>query len=209
MRWLSSGFEIIFSKHDKCPIREVTKSLQHTKIYPPTTSIIFKIKNQFFNMHIWPHMCMITPIYCLFPRSSQERIETLCRRCLRLIHYLFQCSTVDLQHYFRLPTLEQLYKNAKNNEWKTSNCTTNRSLWNLLYKINVYSTSYMGTFGQKDLFAIRHLDVQIAIVISRSRLLNLFWPIMDIRNTHTIHTMGDLLFSLTDNFLTLFYIPIC
>ena len=53
---------------------------------------------------------MMATIYCLFSNTSQERLAAFYRRCLRLIHLLFQCPTEDLHRHFHLPTIEKRYK---------------------------------------------------------------------------------------------------
>jgi hypothetical protein len=69
-----------------------------------------RLKMKFFNTYIWPHLYMISTIYCLLSKTSRERLAAFYRRCLRLIHLLFQCPTEDLHHHFQLPTLEKRYK---------------------------------------------------------------------------------------------------
>jgi hypothetical protein len=69
-----------------------------------------KLKMKIFNTYIWPHMYMMGTIYCLLSNTSRERLAAFYRRCLRMIHYLFQCPTEDLHHHFKLPTLEKRYK---------------------------------------------------------------------------------------------------
>ncbi|CAF1452565.1 unnamed protein product [Adineta steineri] len=71
-----------------------------------------KLKMKFFNTYIWPHMYMMATIYCLFPNTSCERVAAFYRRCLRLIHCLFQCPTVDLHQHFQLPTIEKRFKKS-------------------------------------------------------------------------------------------------
>jgi hypothetical protein len=63
-----------------------------------------KLKMKFFNTYIWPHMHMMATIYYL-SNTARERLAAFYRRCLRLIHFLFQCPTVDLHHHFQLPTI--------------------------------------------------------------------------------------------------------
>jgi hypothetical protein len=70
----------------------------------------FKLKMKFFNTYIWPHMYMMATIYCLLSKTSQERLAAFYRRCLRLIHCLFQCPTEELHRHFQLPTIEQRYR---------------------------------------------------------------------------------------------------
>jgi hypothetical protein len=69
-----------------------------------------ELKIKFFNTYIWPHMYMMATIYCLFSNTSRERLASFFRRCLRLIHCLFQCPTEDLHHHFHLPTIEKRFK---------------------------------------------------------------------------------------------------
>lgn len=69
----------------------------------------FKVKIKFFNTFIWPHLYMMGTTYCLFSRSSRERIAGFYQRCMKLIYYLFECSSEDLHQRFQLPTIEQKY----------------------------------------------------------------------------------------------------
>ena len=70
----------------------------------------FNLKKKFFNTYAWPHMLMLSTIYCLLSTTAQNRINGFHRRCLRLIYCLFQCSNNDLHVTFNLPTLESQYK---------------------------------------------------------------------------------------------------
>ena len=71
-----------------------------------------KLKIKFFNTYIWPHMYMMATIYCLLSTTARERLASFYRRCLRLIHCLFQWPTEDLHGHFRLHTIERRYKSC-------------------------------------------------------------------------------------------------
>lgn len=74
--------------------------------FPSATSL----KLKFFNAYVWPHLHMMSTVYCLFSKTTQNRVSGFYRRCLRLIHRLFQCPTLDLHNQFRLPTLEKKFQ---------------------------------------------------------------------------------------------------
>jgi hypothetical protein len=71
-----------------------------------------QLKLKFFNTYIWPHMYMMSTIYCLFSSTSRNRVAAFYRRCLRLIYQLFQCPTQELHDHFKLPTIEKRYKTS-------------------------------------------------------------------------------------------------
>ena len=75
-------------------------------------SSFFKLKLIFFTTYIWPHISMLSTIYCLISLYQQERLNGFYRRCLRIIYCLFQCSTSTLHHSLRLPTLVQKLQQA-------------------------------------------------------------------------------------------------
>ena len=77
-----------------------------------------ELKMKFFNTYIWPHMYMMATIYCLFSNTSRERVAAFYRRCLRLIHYLFQCPTEELHSHFHLPTIEKRFKKCLSKRMK-------------------------------------------------------------------------------------------
>ena len=86
----------------KC--RQTYQILKHIHRQYPT---FYKLKLLFFNTYIWPHLLSMATIYCLLSNSLRERIDSFYRRCLRMIYYLFGCSTNDLHVKFKLPTLEE------------------------------------------------------------------------------------------------------
>ncbi len=71
-----------------------------------------QLKMKFFNTYIWPHMYMLSTIYCLFSSTSRDRVATFYRRCIRLIYQLYRCPTQELHGHFKLPTIEKRYKNS-------------------------------------------------------------------------------------------------
>ena len=72
----------------------------------------FRLKQKFFNTYIWPHLYVLSTIYCLLSFSAQKQLNAFYRRCLRLIYSVFQCSTSDLHNSLQLPTLEFKLKNG-------------------------------------------------------------------------------------------------
>ena len=72
----------------------------------------YKPKLRFFTIYIWPHLSALASIYCLLSDSLKKRINSFYRRCLRIIYYLFQCSTIDLHTKFSLPTLEEKFQKS-------------------------------------------------------------------------------------------------
>jgi hypothetical protein len=77
-----------------------------------------RLKMKFFNTYIWPHLFIMATIYCLISNTSRERLAAFYRRCLRLIHLLFQCPTEQLHQHFHLPTLERRYKKIFNETYQ-------------------------------------------------------------------------------------------
>ena len=72
----------------------------------------FQLKQRFFNTYIWPHLYVLSTIYCLLSLSAQKQLNAFYRRCLRLIYSVFQCSTADLHTSLQLPILEFKLKNG-------------------------------------------------------------------------------------------------
>ena len=79
----------------------------------------FKLKERFFSTYIWPHIYLLSTIYCLMSFTAKQRIDGFYRRCLRIIYCLYQCSTADLHDEFRLPTLTSRYKKCLLNRVKS------------------------------------------------------------------------------------------
>jgi hypothetical protein len=79
----------------------------------------FTLKKRFFTTYIWPHIYLISTIYCLMSLTAKERINGFYRRCLRIIYCLYQCSTTDLHDTFGLPTLMSKYKKCLINRVKS------------------------------------------------------------------------------------------
>ncbi|CAF2070985.1 unnamed protein product [Rotaria magnacalcarata] len=101
-----------------------------------------KLKIKFFNTYVWPHLYMLSTIYCLFSITSRERIAAFYRRCLRLIYCLFQCPTEDLHEHFKLPTIEHRFKKCLSKRMKSiqryepifiDSVLQNKHLFNMLY----------------------------------------------------------------------------
>jgi hypothetical protein len=74
--------------------------------------MFFSLKSRFFNTYIWPHLYMLSTIYCLLSNTNKNRISAFYRRCLRLTFCLFQCPTISLHSHFALPTLEQRFRKS-------------------------------------------------------------------------------------------------
>ena len=72
----------------------------------------FRLKMRFFNTYIWPHLYMLSTIFCMLSKFLQNRVCAFYRRCLRLIFCLFECSTVDLHGTFALPTLQDRFRKS-------------------------------------------------------------------------------------------------
>ncbi|CAF2053604.1 unnamed protein product [Rotaria magnacalcarata] len=103
----------------------------------------FELKVKFFNTYIWPHLYMLSSIYCLFSITSRDRVAAFYRRCLRLINCLFQCPTDDLHDHFKLPTIEQRFKKCLSKRMRCiqlyepifiDSVLQNKHLLNILYK---------------------------------------------------------------------------
>ena len=99
-----SRWKIIFSTFNRCAISETEQILYNQ--YQSAISLKFK----FFQAYVWPHMFMMSSIYCLMSHSNQNRLDSFYRRCLRLIYCLFQCPTNDLHNHFKLPTLKDRFR---------------------------------------------------------------------------------------------------
>ena len=99
-----SRWKIIFSTFNRCAISETEQILYNQ--YQSAISLKFK----FFQAYVWPHMFMMSSIYCLMSHSNQNRLDSFYRRCLRLIYCLFQCPTDDLHNHFKLPTLKDRFR---------------------------------------------------------------------------------------------------
>ena len=69
-----------------------------------------KLKNKAFSTCVWPNMKMVSSVYCLLAKSTQNRVAAFHRKCLRLIFNLFLCPTVDLHQHFQLASVEEKYK---------------------------------------------------------------------------------------------------
>ena len=70
------------------------------------------LKLKFFNTYVWPHLYMLSTIYCMFSTTSRDRVAAFYRRCMRLIYQLFRCPTQELHSHFKLPTIEQRFKKS-------------------------------------------------------------------------------------------------
>jgi len=70
------------------------------------------LKLKFFNTYVWPHLFMMSTIYCLLSTTSQNRLSAFYRRCFRLIYCLFQCPTQELHAHFKIPTIEMRFKTS-------------------------------------------------------------------------------------------------
>ena len=71
-----------------------------------------KLKNKAFDTYVWPNMNMVSSVYCLLVKSTQNRVAAFHRKCLRLIFNLFLCPTVDLHQHSRLPSVKKKYKKS-------------------------------------------------------------------------------------------------
>lgn len=71
-----------------------------------------KLKMKFFNTYIWPHLYLTSTIYCMLSQTGQKRLASFYRRCLRMIHLLFQCPSEELHNHFNLPTIEKRFKSS-------------------------------------------------------------------------------------------------
>ena len=76
-----SRWKIIFSTFNRCAISETEQILYNQ--YQSAISLKFK----FFQAYVWPHMFMMSSIYCLF-----------------------RCPTNDLHNHFKLPTLKDRFR---------------------------------------------------------------------------------------------------
>jgi hypothetical protein len=79
----------------------------------------FTLKKRFFSTYTWPHIYLLSTMYCLMSNTAKERINGFYRRCLRIIYCLYQCSTIDLHDTFGLPTLTSRYKKCLINRVKS------------------------------------------------------------------------------------------
>jgi hypothetical protein len=79
----------------------------------------FTLKKRFFSTYTWPHIYLLSTIYCLMSNTAKERINGFYRRCLRIIYCLYQCPTIDLHDTFGLPTLTSRYKKCLINRVKS------------------------------------------------------------------------------------------
>ena len=105
----------------------------------------FPLKKRFFSTYVWPHMYMMSSIYCLLSITAQDRINGFYRRCQRMIYCLFRCPTTDLLDIFRIPTLETRYKKCLINRLKSIQLYEPELLSCYLLRknvVNVVSTHY-------------------------------------------------------------------
>ena len=66
----------------------------------------FQLRSRFFNAYIWPHMNMLSTIFCICSQSLRNELSAFYRRCLRLINCLYRCPSTNLQDTYGLPALE-------------------------------------------------------------------------------------------------------
>ena len=90
---------LVDAQLEKC--RQTNPIVKHIHCQFPS---FYKLKLRFFTIYIWPHLFALASIYCLLSESLKERINSFYRRCLRIIYYLFQCSTIDFHTKLSLPT---------------------------------------------------------------------------------------------------------
>ena len=86
-----------------------------------TVILVCFIRNNFLQ-HIYPASSIVYVNDLLSSLKFSKRIDSCYRQCLRMIHYLFGCSTNDPHVNFKLPTLEEklrksLVKRLSSIEW--------------------------------------------------------------------------------------------
>lgn len=93
-------------------LRKLHKSYQIMKYIHNQLPSLCNLKMKFFDTYVWPHLCMMSTVYCLLSTSTRNRLTSFYRRCLRIIYILFQCPTHDLHVHFNIPTLEDRYRRS-------------------------------------------------------------------------------------------------
>jgi hypothetical protein len=67
-------------------LAKLRKSYAILKYIHRAFPVFFTLKMRFFQTYTWPHLYTLASIFCLFSTTSQNRVNSFYRRCLRLIY---------------------------------------------------------------------------------------------------------------------------